>query len=72
MYGDYIVKEFIRSLRENAFNWYTNLEPNSIDCWEQLEQEFLNRFYRTRRGVSMIEHTKVRQSEDELVVDFIN
>jgi len=31
-YGDYLIKEFIRSLRENAFDWYTDLEPNSIDC----------------------------------------
>ncbi|WMV37542.1 hypothetical protein MTR67_030927 [Solanum verrucosum] len=37
-YGDHLVKEFVRSLRENAFDWYTNLEPNSIDSWELLEQ----------------------------------
>ncbi|WMV49519.1 hypothetical protein MTR67_042904 [Solanum verrucosum] len=72
MYGDYLVKEFVRSLKENAFDWYTDLEPNSIDCWDQLEQEFLNRFYSTRRVVSMIEPTKARQGEDELVFDFIN
>ncbi|KAH0658817.1 hypothetical protein KY289_027565 [Solanum tuberosum] len=29
MYGDYLVKEFVRSLKENAFDWYTDLEPNS-------------------------------------------
>ena len=33
IYGDYLVKEFVQSLRENAFDWYTNLEPNSIDSW---------------------------------------
>ncbi|WMV56017.1 hypothetical protein MTR67_049402, partial [Solanum verrucosum] len=71
-YGDYLIKEFVRSLRENAFDWYTDLEPNFIACWERLEQEFLNRFYSTRRVISMIELTKARQGEDELVVDFIN
>ncbi|WMV46788.1 hypothetical protein MTR67_040173 [Solanum verrucosum] len=70
-YHDYLVKEFIQSLKENAF-WYTYLEPNSIEYWERLEQEFLNRFYSTRRVVSMIELTKARQGEDKLVVDFIN
>ncbi|KAH0658238.1 hypothetical protein KY289_026986 [Solanum tuberosum] len=71
-YGDYLVKEFVRSLKEYAFDWYTDLEPNSIDCWEQLEKELLNRFYSTRHVVSMIELTKARQGKDELVVDFIN
>ena len=70
-YGDHLVKEFIRSLRENAFDWYTDLEPNSIDCWERLEQVFLNRFYSTRHVVSIIELIKARQGEYELVVDFI-
>ena len=35
-YGDYIVEEFIRSLRQNSFDWYTDLEPNSTDSWERL------------------------------------
>ncbi|WMV24211.1 hypothetical protein MTR67_017596 [Solanum verrucosum] len=59
-YGDYLVKEFVRYLRENAFDWYTDLEPNSIDSWEQLEQDFFNHFYSTRRVVSMIELSKAR------------
>ena len=56
-YGNYIVKEFVRSLRENVFNWYTIL---------------LNNFYSTRHVVSMMKLTKARQGKDELVVDFIN
>ena len=71
-YGDYLVKVFIRSLRENVFDWYTNLEPKSIDSWERLEQQLLNHFYNTRRVISMLELTKARQGEHELVVDFIN
>ncbi|KAL0449510.1 UNVERIFIED_CONTAM: hypothetical protein Slati_1507400 [Sesamum latifolium] len=54
---DHLVKQFVRSLKGNAFDWYTDLEASSIDSWEQLEQEFLNRFYSTRRTVSMIELT---------------
>ena len=71
-YGDYLVKQFVRSLKGNAFDWYTDLEPNSIDSWEQLEHEFLNRFYSTRRKVSMVELTNTRQRKDEPVIDFIN
>lgn len=44
-YGDYLVKQFVHSLQGNAFGWYTDLEAGSIDSWEQLEHEFLNRLY---------------------------
>ena len=62
----------MRTLRGNAFDWYTDLEPESIDSWEQMEREFLNRFYSTRRTVSMLELTNTKQWKDEPVVDYIN
>ncbi|OMO93971.1 C2 calcium-dependent membrane targeting [Corchorus capsularis] len=71
-YGDLMVKQFVRSLKGNAFDWYTDLEPGSIDSWEQLEREFLNRFYSTRRVVSMIELTNTHQWKDEAVIDYIH
>ncbi|KAH7863965.1 hypothetical protein Vadar_024075 [Vaccinium darrowii] len=70
--GDLLVKQFVRSLKGNAFEWYTDLEPESIDSWEQMEREFLNRFYSTRRTVSMMELTNTKQWKDEPVVDYIN
>ncbi|XP_009777919.2 uncharacterized protein [Nicotiana sylvestris] len=72
MHGDLLVKQFVRSLKGNAFDWYIDLDPESIDSWDQLEKEFLNRFYSNRRTVSMIELTGTKQSKDELVVDYIN
>nr|XP_027062834.1 uncharacterized protein LOC113689232 [Coffea arabica] len=71
-YGDLLVKQFVRSLKRNAFDWYTDLTSGSIDSWEQLEQEFLNRFYSTRRTVSMLELTNARQWKDEPVVNYID
>ncbi|KAL0340286.1 UNVERIFIED_CONTAM: hypothetical protein Sradi_4545400 [Sesamum radiatum] len=71
-YGDHLVKQFVRSLKGNAFDLYTDLEAGSIDRWEQLEQEFLNRFYSTRRTVSMIELTNSRQWKEDPVIDYIN
>ncbi|KAM2504280.1 hypothetical protein PS1_038218 [Malus domestica] len=58
---DYLAKQFVRSLKGNAFEWYTDLEPESINSWEQLEREFLNRFYSTRRTVSMLELMSTKQ-----------
>ncbi|KAL0411048.1 UNVERIFIED_CONTAM: hypothetical protein Slati_3694500 [Sesamum latifolium] len=36
-YGDHLVKQFVQSLKGNAFDWCTHLEASSIDRWEQLE-----------------------------------
>ncbi|KAM2965711.1 hypothetical protein FF1_026236 [Malus domestica] len=69
---DYLAKQFVRSLKGNAFEWYTDLEPESINSWEQLEREFLNRFYSTRRTVSMLELTSTKQWKEEPVMDYIN
>ncbi|KAL0333103.1 UNVERIFIED_CONTAM: hypothetical protein Scaly_2211800 [Sesamum calycinum] len=66
------VKKFVRSLKDNAFDWYIDLEAGLIDGWEQLEQEYLNRFYSTRRIVSMVELTNSRHWKEEPVVDYIN
>ncbi|KAL0451582.1 UNVERIFIED_CONTAM: hypothetical protein Slati_1136300 [Sesamum latifolium] len=71
-YGDHLVKQFIRLLKGNAFDWYIDLEAGSINGWEQLKQEFLNRFYSTRRTVSMVELTNSRQWKEEPVIDYIN
>ncbi|KAM1624626.1 hypothetical protein ACFX2K_022788 [Malus domestica] len=29
--GDYLVKQFVCSLKGNAFDWYTDVEPESIN-----------------------------------------
>ena len=52
-YGDYLVKQFVRSLQGNVFIG-TNLEAGSIDDSKHLEHEFLDHFYSTRRSVRMI------------------
>ena len=70
--GDLLVKQFVRTLKGNAFDWYTDLESDSIDSWEQLEGEFLNRFYSTRRIVSMFELTNTKQRKGEPVINYIN
>ena len=59
--GDQLVRQFVRSLKGNV-----------IDSWEQLEKEFLNRFYSIKRTVSMMEVTNTRQRKGESFIDYIN
>ena len=70
--GSLLVKQFAHSLKGNAFDWYTDLVPKSINSWEQLTREFLDRFYSTRCTVSMMKLTNTKQWENEPVVDYIN
>jgi len=63
--GDRLVKQFVRILKGIAFDCYTNLELESTDSWEQMEQEFPNRFYGTQRVVSMTELTNNRKMEGQ-------
>ncbi|CAL8162576.1 unnamed protein product [Prunus armeniaca] len=70
--GDHLVKQFVRSLKGNAFDWYINLEPESLDNWDQVEPELLNRFYNSLRTVSMMEIRNTKQWKDEPIVNFIN
>ena len=55
-----------------SFDWYTRLELESIDSWEKMEQEFLNRFYSIQYIVSMTEQTNTKRWKDELMLDYIN
>ncbi|RVW19841.1 Transposon Ty3-I Gag-Pol polyprotein [Vitis vinifera] len=70
--GDLLVKQFVHSLRGNAFDWYIDLAPKCIDSWDQMKREFLNHFYNTRRTVNMMEITNTKKWKDESVVDYIN
>ena len=59
-HDDLLVKQFVRFLKENTFDWYIDLDPESIDSWEHLENQFLNRFYSYRHTVSMMELTNTK------------
>ncbi|KAL0404237.1 UNVERIFIED_CONTAM: hypothetical protein Sradi_2064500 [Sesamum radiatum] len=34
--GDLLVKQFVLSLKGTAFDWYIDLEANSVDSWRDL------------------------------------
>jgi len=70
--GDLLGKQFVRSLKGLAFDWYTDLASASIDSWGQMEKEFLNHFYSTRCVVSISELTNTRQDDEEPIIDYIN
>ncbi|KAL0345550.1 UNVERIFIED_CONTAM: hypothetical protein Sradi_4386300 [Sesamum radiatum] len=70
--GDLLAKRFVLSLKDTSFDWYIDLETNSINSWGNLQNKFFNRFYSARRSVSMIEPANQHQEKDEPVFDYIN
>jgi len=69
---DLLVKQFVRSLKGLAFDWYADLASASIDGWEQMQNEFLNHFYNSRCTVNTSELGNTNQFDQEPVIDYIN
>jgi len=67
-----MVKQFVWTLKGITLNWYTDLEPESVNNWEQIEQEFVNMFCSTQHSVSLTELLNTKQWKDEPVLDHIN
>ncbi|TYK04314.1 ty3-gypsy retrotransposon protein [Cucumis melo var. makuwa] len=70
--GNQLIRKFVQSLKRNAFELYTDLEPKVTSSWKQLEKEFFNHFYSTKHIVNMLELTNTKQRKGELVIDYIN
>ncbi|RYR30167.1 hypothetical protein Ahy_B01g054995 [Arachis hypogaea] len=47
------MKFFPSSLTRNAFIWFSNLKPNSIHSWRQLEKDFHKQFFRSELRISL-------------------
>ncbi|XP_015949501.1 uncharacterized protein LOC107474392 [Arachis duranensis] len=48
------MKFFPSSLTKNAFTWFSNLRPNSITTWNQLETAFHAQFYRGEMNIAVM------------------
>ncbi|KAL0440567.1 UNVERIFIED_CONTAM: hypothetical protein Slati_2539700 [Sesamum latifolium] len=70
--GDLLVKQFVLSFKDAAFDWYIDLEANSIDSLDNLQNKFFSRFYSARHTVSMNKLANLHQRKDEPVLDYIN
>ena len=64
-YGDLHVKNCVHSLKENVFDKY-DMETESIDCWEKLENQCLNPVYSNPRTTIIMELTNTKQRKDEI------
>jgi hypothetical protein len=62
---------FSSSLSGPAFSWFTSLPANSIIKWSDLEYQFHNYFFSGINEMKIIDLTRLKQRNDEIVVGFI-
>jgi hypothetical protein len=58
------------SLTRTAFAWFSSLPAHSMYGWELLERKFLEHFYSGTSEAKLADLTSVRQTRDELVLDY--
>jgi hypothetical protein len=65
------IRLFSSSLSGLAFSWFTSLSANSIIKWFDLEQQFHNYFFSDINEMKIIDMTKLKQRNDEIVAGFV-
>jgi hypothetical protein len=65
------VRLFSLSLTETTFAWFSSLHAYSIYGWELLKQKFHEHFYSGTSEAKLADLTSVRQTRDELVLDYL-
>ncbi|KAH7655719.1 Retrotransposon gag domain-containing protein [Dioscorea alata] len=66
-----LLKQFSASLTSVAFEWYANLQPESIQTWQQLKDAFRVWFGGISDKITIANLAATRQYKDEKVVDYI-
>jgi len=66
-----LIRQFVQSLKGSAFTWYTQLQPNSIDSWGELQRAFLAQFVNTKAKISIMDLANTFQKPNEGANDFI-
>ncbi|XP_057756352.1 uncharacterized protein LOC130975599 [Arachis stenosperma] len=64
-------KIFPSSLMKNAFTWFSNLRPNSITTWNQLENAFHAQFYRGKMNVAVTDLVDLKREDGETIDDYL-
>ncbi|XP_020999705.1 uncharacterized protein LOC110281638 [Arachis duranensis] len=65
------MKFFSSSLTKNAFTWFSNLRPNSITTWNQLETAFHAQFYRGKMNVAVTDLVALKREDGETTDDYL-
>ncbi|KAH7688681.1 Retrotransposon gag domain-containing protein [Dioscorea alata] len=66
-----LLRQFAASLTGVAFEWYANLQPESIQTWQQMKDSFRVRFGGVTDKITIADLANTRQNRDEKVIDYV-
>ena len=69
--GELCLREFLKSLTDRAYTWYSTLQPNSISTWEDMMESFCTKYLHGKEKVTIITLHKTKQKPSEGLLDFI-
>ncbi|XP_015970234.1 uncharacterized protein LOC107493691 [Arachis duranensis] len=62
---------FPSSITKNAFTWFSNLRPNSMTSWAQLENAFHAQFYRRELNLAVTDLVALKRDDEESMDDYM-
>ena len=65
------LREFVKSLVDKAYTWYTTLKPMSIKTWDEMLERFYAKYYPSEDKVTFQSLQMVRKRPGEDPVQFI-
>ncbi|XP_060968195.1 uncharacterized protein LOC133035834 [Cannabis sativa] len=66
-----LIRQFVQSLKEAAFTWYTQLPPGSITTWDDMQKAFLAQFVSSKKTISLHDLVETKQRISESANEFI-
>ncbi|KAK9932278.1 hypothetical protein M0R45_019524 [Rubus argutus] len=65
------LREFLKSLTDRAYTWYTTLAAGSVRTWEELASKFCKKYFEHEERVTITQLNYTRQRAGENLVDFV-
>lgn len=65
------LREFSKSLTARAYTWYVNLEPHSVNTWEEMVNLFYTKFFQVIEKITSLNLVNEKQKLTEDIIDFI-
>ena len=65
------LREFLKSLTDRAYTWYSTLQPNSIPTWEDMVEGFCTKYFHGEEMVTIITFHNSKQKPSKGLLDFI-
>ena len=65
------LREFSKSLTDQAYSWYVNLDTNSVPSWEEMVNKFHSKFFQVAEKVTTLTLCKEKQQESEDILDYV-